>query len=299
MDDLKKIATSLASIERCLSFYLLPPTVEQFDKASFFRWANTGHAYRLFPMAPPALPPLTALIGLQEHITAVDNNTRAFLSGQPANNVLLVGARGCGKSSILRGIFKRYTRPNPPANKPTNNSAKLPLRVIETDAEGLAHAALLQPLIAQRAEKFIFFCDDLSLASNNNEKINQLKKSIEGTLASHQDNTLIYATSNRRNILKDDFSDNDINLSPHNDIQPLETLDDKIALVDRFGLRLFLQPPSITEYEKIVAFYLKKFGVKTSQEILIKSREFSDSRGSVNGRIARQFAISIANEQER
>lgn len=280
MSELKRIADSLEAIEKGFNLYYSIPTHQQIDNGKFWKWAFNGRSYQLFDIKEPHLEPLSTLLGLQEEINAVKQNTQTFLEGKLANNVLLVGARGCGKSSILRGIFKKYYKKN--------------LRVIETDIAGLAHNHLLQPLLNQRQEKFIFFCDDLSIDSKNSEKFNQLKKSIEGALSSTTKNVLVYATSNRRNILQDNFQDNLGRVSDDGDIQPQESIDDKVALVDRFGLRLFLQSPSMLQYEKIIAFYLEKMNIAVTPDILQKGRQFSDSRGSVNGRIARQFAISIA-----
>ncbi len=280
LNHLKRIADSLESIEKGLNYYFSPITQSQFNDGKFWKWAFNGRTYQLFPMPTPALDPLSSLIDLKEEIHEVDVNTQAFLNGRLANNVLLVGARGCGKSSILRGIFKRYSTKN--------------LRVIETDVTGLAHNHLLQPLISKRSEKFIYFCDDLSIDSENSEKFNQLKKSMEGALSSTNNNVLVYASSNRRNILRDNYKDNLGVVTEQGDIQPQETIDDKVALVDRFGLRLFIQSPNMIQYEKIIAFYLKKMNLTVTPEILQAGRRYSDSRGSVNGRIARQYAITVA-----
>ena len=233
---------------------------------------------RLLPLAATAVAPLSSLVGLGEQIKAVEQNTRLFMRGREANHVLLTGARGCGKSSLVRGVFAKYR--------------KRGLRLIETDAAGLAVLSLLQPLLAARTERFILYCDDFSF-NDNDHLFRRLKSAIEGALSAAGGNLLIYATSNRRNIIADKYSDN-MTLLDEDDIQPLETVDDKIALADRFGLWVPFLAPSQDEYDDIVRHWLERMDVKSTAALTMEARRFADFRGSRNGRIARQFAVSAA-----
>lgn len=239
---------------------------------------------RLSPLSSPLVQPLSQLVGLREQIKPIEQNTRLFLDGCEANHALLTGARGCGKSSVVRGIFGKYRRRG--------------LRLIETDAAGLAALPLLQPLLSSRAEKYVLYCDDFSF-NDDDQIFRRLKSAIDGALSAPGGNVVIYATSNRRNIIAEKYADNLSPITDDGDIQPLETVDDKIALADRFGLWVPFAPPSQDEYDAIVRHWLKRMGVALTPALVLEARHFADFRGSRNGRIARQFAVIAAGRRGR
>lgn len=273
---LAEIAATLARIEAQLAQHFALPTAAALDEGVCWRWQANAFAAHLTPLLLPPQGALAELLGLDEHIAAVEKNTRQFLSGRAANHVLLTGARGCGKSTLIRGVFAKLHRRG--------------LRLIETDAAGMACLPLLQPLLAGRAERFILYCDDLSFQESD-QLFSRIKSAMDGALTSTGGNLLVYATSNRRNLIAEKFSDN---LPPlqEDDIQPQETIDEKTALTDRFGLWLSFYAPQAEEYDALVKHWLKHFGIRASAALLREGRNFADQRGSRNGRVARQFAVS-------
>lgn len=275
---LRDMAGSLARIERHLSRQVAAPEAAVLAQGSCWRWHVGAAGVQLTPLPLPPAVALSDLIGLDEQIKVVDRNTRQLLAGREANHVLLTGGRGCGKSTLIRGLFSRYARRG--------------LRLIETDAAGLAALPVLQPLLAERAEKYILYCDDLSFKESDH-LFSRIKSAVDGALTSSSGNMLVYATSNRRNLVVEKFSDN---LSPvqQGEIQPLEAADEKIALADRFGIWLHFYAPDAEWYDRIVAHWLRHFGVKPTAALQQEARNFADQRGSWNGRIARQFAVLMA-----
>ena len=273
--ELAKIAAALARIEAQLAPHFAPPDARALDRGACWRWQTTAYGAQLLPLPLPQEAALDDLVGLDEHIAAVEKNTRQFLGGRAANHVLLTGARGCGKSTLIRGVFEKYRRKG--------------LRLIETDAAGIARLPLLQPLLAARKEKYILYCDDLSFQESD-QLFSRIKSAVDGALTSTGGNLLLYATSNRRNLIAEKFSDNLPPLAA-DDIQPQETIDEKTALTDRFGLWLHFYPPDAEEYEAMVKHWLKRFGVRATAAVLQDAVNFADQRGSRNGRVARQFVV--------
>ena len=277
--NLAQIAESLARLEKLLSQHLAAPTAEQLECHQCWRWEVTPFGGRLTPLTATTAP-LTQLIGLQEQIKPLEQNTKLFLQGKPANHALLTGPRGCGKSSVVRGLFGKYARRG--------------LRLIEVEASGLAQLPVLAALLTKRLEKFILYCDDLSFPNANHPSFGRLKSVIDGGISTASGNLLLYATSNRRNIVAENYGDNLPTNDNAQDIQPLETLDEKIALADRFGLWVPFFAPTPDEYDALVTHWLQLSGVTPSASLMMQGRQFADMRGSRNGRIARQFAIAAA-----
>ncbi|MCH9757496.1 MAG: ATP-binding protein [Proteobacteria bacterium] len=275
-ESLAAIAATLARIEQQLGQHFSHPSAQSLASGHCWRWQVTSFGGKLIPLPTPTTVALHDLIGLEENIAIIDKNTRQFIAGCEANHALLTGGRGCGKSTLIRGLFSKYQRRG--------------LRLIETDAAGLAQLSMLQPLLAGREEKYILYCDDLSFRESD-QLFNRIKSAMDGALTSAS-NMLIYATSNRRNLVAEKYSDN---LSPltasEDDIQPLETLDEKIALSDRFGIWLSFYAPDAEHYDHIVRHWLAHFKIKPTDVLIQQARNFADQRGSRNGRIARQFAV--------
>lgn len=257
------------------------PVAADFDNAKCWRWCAENGGGALHPAVLPAAGELALLHGLQQQILLVERNTRAFLRGRPSNHILLTGPRGTGKSSVARGVLAQH-------------AARL--RLIETDAAGLSQLPQLLPALAARREKFIVYCDDLSFARDAPEMFQRLKSALDGGLSSARDNVRVYATSNRRRLTAEYFSEN----TARNDdeIHGGETTEEKIALSDRFGLWVPFFDISAAEYECIAARWLEFFGVRITPLLLQRAQRWAEERGSMNGRMARHFAVAAAAKTE-
>ncbi|MEX8519996.1 MAG: ATP-binding protein [Leptothrix sp. (in: b-proteobacteria)] len=205
-------------------------------------------------------------------------NTAQFVAGRPANNVLLTGARGTGKSSLIKACLNEY--------------AAQGLRLIEVDKADLVDLPDIVDLVGERSERFIVFCDDLSF-DEGEPGYKALKSILDGSIAQASDNVLIYATSNRRHLLPEYMKDNlSYKHTEDGEVHPGEVVEEKISLSERFGLWVSFYPFSQGEYLAIVAQWLRHFGldeaaiVAARQESLVWALE----RGSRSGRVAYQFA---------
>lgn len=204
-------------------------------------------------------------------------NTEQFLAGRPANNVLMTGARGCGKSSLVRALLTAYRQQG--------------LRIIEIDKHDLRDIPEIVALLTGRPEKFILFCDDLSFEAGESG-YTALKSVLDGSVAAVPDNVLIYATSNRRHLMPEYFSENAATQYVGDEIHPGEAVEEKISLSERFGLWLSFYPFSQAAYLDIVNAWLKHHGL--NDEALAEARQhalnWAVQRGSRSGRVAEQFA---------
>jgi predicted AAA+ superfamily ATPase len=217
----------------------------------------------------------------------IDQNTRQFVAGRPANNVLLTGARGTGKSSLIKACLNQY--------------ANQGLRLIEVEKEHLVDLPDIVEMVAQRPERFIIFCDDLSFEEGESG-YKALKVALDGSIATQSDNVLIYATSNRRHLLPERISDNTSYVHTEDgDLHPGETVEEKISLSERFGLWVSFYPFRQDDYLSIVHYWLKHFSVKVDKsgkadqvEIEAEALRWALQRGSRSGRVAWQFARDYA-----
>ena len=276
-ESLERAADALERVEKLLHHHFAPPDEGQLGKGVCWRWQATPLGGHLVGMPEPRFPALEDLVGLEDEIAVVEKNTRYFLAGGEANHVLITGARGGGKSSIVRGVFGRY--------------AEQGLRLIETDAEGLAALVLLLPVLARRRERYVVYCDDLAF-NETGQLFSRIKNAVEGALSASPRNVLIYATSNRRGIVAEKVADN-LAAIDEGEVQPLETVDEKRALTDRFGLWVSILALDVAEYERIVRHHLTRMRIRPTAALLQESRRFADQRGGFNGRIARQFAVAV------
>lgn len=215
----------------------------------------------------------------------IQRNTAQFVSGRTANNVLLTGARGTGKSSLIRACLHTY--------------ASQGLRLIEVDKDDLMDLPDIVELVGQRFEKFIVFCDDLSF-DDGEPGYKALKSVLDGSVAAATPNVLIYATSNRRHLLPEYMSENlTYTHTADGEVHPGEGVEEKISLSERFGLWVSFYPFNQEEYLQIVAQWLSSLGVGAEQiaaarpEALVWALE----RGSRSGRVAWQFARDYAGRQ--
>jgi predicted AAA+ superfamily ATPase len=220
---------------------------------------------------------LQDLHDIDEQKARIDANTRQFVSAQPANNVLLTGTRGSGKSSLIKALLNEY--------------AARGLRVIEVEKGDLIDLPDIVELLEGRSERFIIFCDDLSFDAGD-ATFKALKVVLDGSLSTPPDNVLIYATSNRRHLMPEYFDENLEGKRVGDEIHPGEAVEEKISLSERFGLWLSFYPFDQEAYLNIVAHWLGSFGCKKA-EIARAERDalnWALLRGSRSGRVAWQFA---------
>ncbi|TFW01465.1 ATP-binding protein [Oxalobacteraceae bacterium OM1] len=216
----------------------------------------------------------------------IEQNTRQFVEGRPANNVLLTGARGTGKSSLIKACLNEF--------------AEKGLRLIEVDKEDLHDLPDIVDLVAGRPERFVIFCDDLSFEEGEGG-YKALKVALDGSIAAQSDNVLIYATSNRRHLMPERMSDNASYVhTDDGDLHPGETVEEKISLSERFGLWVSFYPFKQDDYLDIVAHWLKHYGCNDAQieGARADALRWALQRGSRSGRVALQFARDHAGKAQ-
>lgn len=289
-DALPQLAAFLARAEKLLERIepLLPPAspMPDWDAAIAFRWRKRGSTSYLQPVSRPAPIRLQDLQDIDEQKARIDANTRQFVAGQPANNVLLTGARGSGKSSLIKALLNEYASDG--------------LRIIEVEKHDLVDLPDIVDLIENRPERFIIFCDDLSFDAGD-ATFKALKVVLDGSIAAAPENVLIYATSNRRHLMPEYFEEN---LETHRvgeEIHPGEAIEEKVSLSERFGLWLSFYPFDQDAYLNIVAHWLGELGCKDA-EIARAERDalnWALQRGSRSGRVAWQFAKDWAGAHQK
>jgi predicted AAA+ superfamily ATPase len=264
---------------------VLPQALSQPDwtasVAYRYRKRSTGHG-ALEPVRHVGAMRLADLQEIEPQKEKIQLNTLQFVSGKPANNVLLTGARGTGKSSLIRACLNEY--------------AGQGLRLIEVDKADLVDLPDIVDVVSERPEKFIVFCDDLSF-EDGEPGYKALKSILDGSVAATTPNVLIYATSNRRHLLPEYMKENlTYTHTDDGEVHPGEGVEEKISLSERFGLWVSFYPFTQNEYLIIVAQWLASFGVSTSAidaarpDALVWALE----RGSRSGRVAYQFARDYA-----
>ncbi|MDQ6684848.1 MAG: ATP-binding protein [Pseudomonadota bacterium] len=266
----------------------LPGPLEAPDWAAStaFRYRHRARGGRLEPVRHVAAIDFAALVEIEAQKERLRRNTEQFVAGRAANNVLLTGSRGTGKSSLIKACLNEY--------------APRGLRLIEVDKTDLLELPDIVDLVATRPERFIVFCDDLSF-DEGEAGYKALKSVLDGSVAATSPNLLVYATSNRRHLLAERMVDNlDVARGDGGEIHPGEAVEEKISLSERFGLWLSFYPFDQDEYLAIVGQWLASFGVDASaiaaarQEALVWALE----RGSRSGRVAQQFARDYAGRHE-
>lgn len=246
-----------------------------------YRKRSSGHG-SLEPVRHIGNMSLGDLKEIEDQKEKIRRNTEQFVSGKPANNVLLTGARGTGKSSLIKACLNEY--------------AARGLRLIEVDKADLTDLPDIVDVVSGRPEKFIVFCDDLSFEEGE-PGYKALKSILDGSIAAATPNVLIYATSNRRHLLPEYMTENlTYSRSEDGEVHPGEVVEEKISLSERFGLWVSFYPFSQDEYLTIVAQWLSSFGV--GQETITAAKPASLvwalERSSRSGRVAYQFARDYA-----
>lgn len=283
-DVLSRVENLLTRLEALLP---RPPSPPDWDAAPAFRWirdhsqSGTGsqrsHSHgQLLPVLHPHRIRLDDLYGIDEQAQRIAQNTQQFIDGRHANNVLLTGARGTGKSSLVKAMLDRFSDEG--------------LRLIEMDRQDLMDLPEVVALLTGRPERFIIFCDDLSFESGD-PGYKALKSVLDGSIAGVPENLLIYATSNRRHLMPEYM---DENLETHrigDEIHPGERVEEKISLSERFGLWLSFYPFDQDHYLAICQYWVTELGnVLWNDTVRQEALQWSLSRGARNGRVAWQFA---------
>jgi predicted AAA+ superfamily ATPase len=259
-----------------------PATAPDWDASVAFRYRRRGAVGVLEPVRQVATIRLDDLQEVEPQKERLVRNTAQFVAGRPANNVLLTGARGTGKSSLVKAVLNAF--------------ADQGLRLIEVDKADLVDLPDLVDLVAARAERFIVFCDDLSF-DEGEPGYKALKSILDGSVAQASDNVLIYATSNRRHLLPEYMKENlSYTHTEDGEVHPGEVVEEKISLSERFGLWVSFYPFTQGEYLAIVAQWLRSFGVPEAKiaDARQPSLVWALERGSRSGRVAYQFARDLA-----
>ena len=253
-----------------------PQPAPDFTAASAFAW-HTGPD-RLEPVAKVARVDLSLLVGVNRARDTLFDNTLHFAQGLPANNALLWGARGMGKSSLVKAVHAAIC------------ARGLDLKLVELSREDLPSVARLLAHLRQSQARFVLFCDDLSF-SHDDQHYKSLKAVLDGGIEGRPDNVILYATSNRRHLMPRDMIENERSTA----INPGEAVEEKVSLSDRFGLWLGFHPCSQDEYLAMIDGYCAAHGVQVAPDVLrAEAIEWQATRGSRSGRVAWQFFTDLA-----
>ena len=271
----ESILASLSNVLTQLQHVLPQPKQPTDFSAIAFKWVNQ----ELIAIQQPKKMYLEDLKGIERQKDKIIQNTLQFLNGLPANDVLLTGSRGTGKSSIVRALLTEYSDQG--------------LRLIEIERDDLSDLPKIQKLIEQRPEKFIVYCDDLAFNAED-ENYRSLKSVLDGSLQSGSSNFIIYATSNRRHLLPEFMHENTpvrkVDVPQYTELHPQEAIEEKISLSDRFGMWLSFYPMDQQLYLQIVEHYIVKAGLEYNDIVRGESLKWCQARGQRSGRAAYQFS---------
>lgn len=253
-----------------------PMPAPDFTAAEAFAWHTAPD--RLEPVARVSRVDLSLLIGINRSRDTLLENTRHFAAGLPANNALLWGARGMGKSSLVKAIHAKVV------------SEGLPLKIVELSREDLPSVGRLLAHLRTAPCRFILFCDDLSF-SHDDQHYKSLKAVLDGGIEGRPENVLFYATSNRRHLMPRDMIENETQAAIHS----TEAVEEKVSLSDRFGLWLGFHPCDQDQYLEMIAGYCAAHGVQVPPDRLrAEAIEWQATRGGRSGRVAWQFFCDLA-----
>jgi uncharacterized protein len=256
---------------------VLPPVATDIDwNALAWRWqVKQGRGY-LRAVDHPHHIVLDAICNVDEQKSEIVRNTAQFVNGFPANNVLLTGARGTGKSTLVKALLSEFSKDG--------------LRLVEVEKEDLVDLPEIVEILRNRPEYFIVFCDDLSFEATE-PGYKSLKVVLDGSISSTSDNVVVYATSNRRHLMPEFMAENLQTQYVGEEIRPGDTTEEKVSLSERFGLWLSFYAFDQDEYLKVAQYWLMHFGIsEMTAEIRQAALLFSLTRGARSGRVAYQFA---------
>jgi len=270
-DPMERIA---AALERAFPRFHAEP------EGGHLAWSfDVGKGF--MPIVRMQLPNLADLLHIERQKTLAERNTRQFTAGLPANHMLLWGARGTGKSSLIRALLGRFGAHG--------------LRLVEVDTRGLSRLPDLVEPLALRGERFVIFADDLAFDADD-AGYRALKAMLDGRLGGLPENVLLYATSNRRHLVPEPRHENAPSLEP--EIHPGEASEERISLSERFGLWLAFHPLLQNQYLDVVHHHLERLGVRVAapemQAVAVEAVRFATLRGSRSARVASQFAADYA-----
>ena len=281
MPSLKKL---IGRVDRLLDRIepLLPgPDGPADPDALAYRWRRTPGGGTLRPVHHPHAVALDDLLCLDRQKAEVVRNTRQFVGGRPANNVLLWGARGTGKSTLIKAVFNAFAAEG--------------LRLVEVEKHDLVDLPEIVDRLRDRPERFVLYCDDLSFEADD-PSYKALKAVLEGSIVAPPDNVLVYATSNRRHLLPEFHRENLEAHAVDGEIHQGEAVEEKISLSERFGLWLSFYPFTQDEYVRIVDHWLHRLDATDTRDPTVRAAalQWALGRGSRSGRVARQFALDSA-----
>jgi hypothetical protein len=269
----ERLAVTLERLEALLP---APPEAPDWISCRAFRWRRYGQRGHLQAVRHPHRLRLADLRRIDRQKAALDRNVRQFLAGQPCNNALLWGARGTGKSSLVKALLNEY--------------ADRGLRLIEVDKHDLLDLADIVEPLYDRPERFLLYCDDLSFEAND-PSYKALKAMLDGSISAAPDNVLLCATSNRRHLLPEYLRENQDARIVEGELHHGEAVEEKISLSERFGLWLSFHPFSQDDYLDVVGHWLVQLGDEGLDEAARdEALRWALQRGSRSGRVAWQFA---------
>ena len=277
VDPGKLISKAEALVERLERLLPADEPPPDWGASIAFRWRRKNGKGHVEPVKHVHRIRLSDLQGIDTQKALVEQNTRQFVEGNPANNVLLTGARGTGKSSLIKALLGKY--------------APKGLRLIEVEKHELVDLPDIVDLIAARPERYLLYCDDLSFEAGE-AGYKALKVVLDGSIAAATDNCLIYATSNRRHLMPEFMQENLEYKHVGEEIHPSETSEEKVSLSERFGLWVSFYPFDQDDYLKIVAVWLEHYKAPGARSEAARNAalQWSLQRGSRSGRVAWQFA---------
>jgi predicted AAA+ superfamily ATPase len=279
------IARAESLLGRLEAFLPREAPLPDLDRSIAFRWRRRGNNGALVPVSHPHHITLDDLQGVEAQAALIDANTRQFVAGLTANNVLLTGARGTGKSSLVKAVLNRY--------------AAQGLRLIEVEKSDLVDLPEIVEMVGEKPQRFIVFCDDLSFESDE-PGYKALKAILDGSIAATSENVLIYATSNRRHLMPEYMHENLETKYIGEEVHPGETVEEKISLSERFGLWVSFYPFDQDHYLSIARYWVERLGVTptSEEELRREALQWALSRGSRSGRVAWHFARDYAGRQQ-
>ena len=283
MANIESLITRAESLLERLAAYFPESGQEVNWNALAWRWqVRNGRGY-LEAVTHPHQIKLESICNVDAQKSAVVKNTAQFVNGFPSNNILLTGARGTGKSTLVKALLSEFSKDG--------------LRIIEVDKQDLVALPEIVNLLRSRQERFIVFCDDLSFEAAE-PGYKALKVVLDGSISTTSDNVIVYATSNRRHLMPEFMAENLETQYVGEEIRPGETSEEKISLSERFGLWLSFYAFDQDEYLNVAAYWLKNYGIlEMNDQVRQSALLFSLTRGARSGRVAYQFARDYAGQK--